>query len=216
MLKPPSDTPKVVAHTATTPDPASTSAKESAIVSLPAGTSRHAPPESPAQTAKSCPVFDHTWIARHIPHQGTMCLLDHVVDYDANHIVCVATSHRRPDHPLRHRDRLSAVVAIEYAAQAMAAHGAAIAGRDSPPTVGFLTAIRGVRFGVDRLDTLVDALDCEATRLSGDARNILYAFKVGAGDTLVAEGRATVMLDADDSLGLAPPDAGSLPLRKED
>lgn len=148
-------------------------------------------------------VYDHAWIARHIPHQGTMCLLDYVAQWDPAHIVCIATSHRRVDHPLRYRDQLSAVVAIEYAAQAMAAHGAAIAGRDAAPAVGFLTAIRSVRFGVDRLDTLEAALRCEATRLSGDARNILYAFNVRAGDQWVAEGRATVMLDADDTLGLA-------------
>jgi predicted hotdog family 3-hydroxylacyl-ACP dehydratase len=158
---------------------------------------------------KTPPVFDHAWIARHIPHQGTMCLLDHVVECDANHIVCMATGHGLPDHPLRHRDRLSAIVAIEYAAQAMAAHGAAIAGRDSPPSVGFLTAIRGVRFGVDRIDTLTEALRCEATRLSGDARNILYAFMVSAADVIVAEGRAAVMLDANDSLGLGAPGAGA-------
>lgn len=150
----------------------------------------------------AAPVFDHAWIARHIPHQGAMCLLDHVIEWDEHHIVCVATSHRDPAHPLRYRDQLSAVVAIEYAAQAMAAHGAAIAGRDSAPAVGFLTAIRNVRFHVDRLDTVPGALRCEATRLSGDARNILYAFDVSAGADIVAQGRATVMLDADDTLGI--------------
>ncbi|WP_240648391.1 3-hydroxylacyl-ACP dehydratase [Pararobbsia silviterrae] len=132
-----------------------------------------------------------------------MCLLDHVIEWDAEHIVCIATSHRRDDHPLRFRGRLSAAVAIEYAAQAMAAHGAAIAARTEAPAVGFLTAVRGVRFGVDRLDTLDAPLRCEAHRLSGDARNILYAFEVRAGEQRVAEGRATVMLDADDTLGLA-------------
>ncbi|HTJ94263.1 MAG TPA: hydroxymyristoyl-ACP dehydratase [Pararobbsia sp.] len=160
------------------------------------------PPEYAVTPATPTPIFDHAWIARHIPHQGTMCLLDHVVECDAGHIVCLATTHRNTDHPLRFRDQLSAVVAIEYAAQAMAAHGAALARREQAPAVGFLTAVRSVRFGVDRIDTLDAPLRCEATRLSGDARNILYAFKVSAGSTLVAEGRAAVMLDADDSLGI--------------
>jgi predicted hotdog family 3-hydroxylacyl-ACP dehydratase len=141
-------------------------------------------------------LHDHDWIAAHIPHHGAMCLLDSVIEWDAQHIVCMADSHRRADHPLRSRGRLSAVVAIEYAAQAMATHGAVLAHRDAAPGAGFLTAVRSVRFGVDRLDTLDTALRCEATRLSGDARNILYVFEVSAGTRSIASGRATVMLEA--------------------
>jgi predicted hotdog family 3-hydroxylacyl-ACP dehydratase len=141
-------------------------------------------------------LHDHDWIAAHIPHHGAMCLLDSVIEWDTQHIVCMANSHRHADHPLRSRGRLSAVVAIEYAAQAMAAHGAVLAHRYAAPGAGFLTAVRSVRFGVDRLDTLDTALRCEATRLSGDARNILYVFEVSAGGRSVASGRATVMLEA--------------------
>jgi predicted hotdog family 3-hydroxylacyl-ACP dehydratase len=150
------------------------------------------------------PLHDHDWITRHIPHAGAMCLLDAVIECDDAHIVCSASSHRRADHPLRSRGRLSAVVAIEYAAQAMAAHGAALAQRDAPPAAGFLTAVRSVHYGVDRLDTLPDNLRCEATRLSGDARNILYAFEVRAGAQTVANGRATVMLEASAPQGETP------------
>ncbi len=125
-----------------------------------------------------------------------MCLLDSVIEWDEHHIVCIASSHLRAGHPLRSRDRLPAVVAIEYAAQAMAAHGAVLAHRETVPRAGFLTAVRGVQFGVDRLDTLDAELRCEATRVSGDAHNILYAFEVSAGSQPVARGRATVMLEA--------------------
>jgi predicted hotdog family 3-hydroxylacyl-ACP dehydratase len=141
-------------------------------------------------------IHDHDWIAAHIPHHGAMCLLDAVIEWDAQHIVCTASSHRRTDHPLRSRGRLSAVAAIEYAAQAMAAHGAVLAQRGAAPAAGFLTAVRSVRYGVDRLDTIDADLRCEATRVSGDAHNILYAFEVTAGTRAIARGRATVMLDA--------------------
>ena len=43
--------------------------------------------------------LDRDWIARHIPHQGSMCLLDGVEEWDAQHILCRATSHRAPDNP---------------------------------------------------------------------------------------------------------------------
>ncbi|HAJ12631.1 MAG TPA: 3-hydroxylacyl-ACP dehydratase, partial [Comamonadaceae bacterium] len=28
-------------------------------------------------------MLDHRWIAAHIPHQGSMCLLDEVLTWDA-------------------------------------------------------------------------------------------------------------------------------------
>ncbi|CAB3782966.1 hydroxymyristoyl-ACP dehydratase [Pararobbsia alpina] len=161
-------------------------------------------PDDPDAASPVAILHDHDWIAAHIPHQGAMCLLDSVIEWDAQHIVCLASSHRRADHPLRSRGRLSAVVAIEYAAQAMATHGAVLAHRNAAPGAGFLTAVRSVHYGVDRLDPLDAALRCEATRLSGDARNILYAFEVSAGTHFIASGRATVMLDAGPASGGRP------------
>jgi predicted hotdog family 3-hydroxylacyl-ACP dehydratase len=32
------------------------------------------------------PPLDHAWIAAHIPHSGSMCLLDQVVEWDAERI----------------------------------------------------------------------------------------------------------------------------------
>ena len=38
------------------------------------------------------PPLDHAWIAAHIPHSGSMCLLDQVVDV-ALHLGCGVTRH---------------------------------------------------------------------------------------------------------------------------
>jgi len=141
-------------------------------------------------------VLDHAWIAAHIPHQGDMCLLDAVVDWSENAISCRAISHTDPANPLRAADRLGAATGIEYAAQAMAIHGALLAGQDDSPRQGYLTSVRSVTLHVDRLDDLSGPLDVQAERLSGDANNILYQFSVGhAGHCLLA-GRAAVVLDA--------------------
>ena len=59
-----------------------------------------------------------------LPHADAMCLLSGVREADAARIVCVATSHRDGDNPLRRHDMLPAVCGIEYASQAMAIHGA--------------------------------------------------------------------------------------------
>ena len=77
--------------------------------------------------------MNRAWIEAHIPHQGRMCLLDEVVDWNAHHIRCRTGTHRAPDNPLRSHGRLGVACGIEYAAQAMALHGAlagAAAGAD--------------------------------------------------------------------------------------
>jgi predicted hotdog family 3-hydroxylacyl-ACP dehydratase len=139
---------------------------------------------------------DHTWLLAHLPHQGSMCLLDGVTDWDAQRIRCRASSHRRSDNPLRAHDRLGAACGIEYAAQAMAAHGALLATPGEAPRVGYLTSVRSVDFLVARLDDIAVDLSVEAERLSGDDTTILYGFRVAAGERLLLSGRATVVLDA--------------------
>ena len=57
-----------------------------------------------------------------------MCLLDRMTAWSPSAIECVAVNHRDPRHPLRSASGLLASAAIEYAAQAMAVHGA-LAGR---------------------------------------------------------------------------------------
>lgn len=141
-------------------------------------------------------LLDHDWIAAHIPHQGAMCLLEAVVDWSATAIACRAGSHADPANPLRADGRLGAAAGIEYAAQAMAIHGALLAGQDDRPRQGYLTSVRGVTLHVARLDDLPGQIDVHAERLSGDDNHILYQFSLShAGRGLLA-GRAAVVLDA--------------------
>lgn len=145
-------------------------------------------------------TLDRDGIARLIPHSGSMCLLARLQSWDARRIVCTATNHRDADHPLRTASGLMSPCAIEYAAQAMALHGALIgqdAGTAASP--GFLASARGVQLHVLRLDNLppaeLDELRIEATRQSGDARQILYSFQVSHAGRSLAEGRAAVVLN---------------------
>jgi predicted hotdog family 3-hydroxylacyl-ACP dehydratase len=141
-------------------------------------------------------TLDHAGIAARIPHSGRMCLLARLLEWDAQRIVCAADDHRDAGHPLRSASGLLSPCAIEYAAQAMALHGALIgaeAGTAASP--GFLASARGVQLHVLRLDDLPGELRIEAVRQSGDERQILYSFRVTAGDQAVAEGRAAVVLN---------------------
>lgn len=142
-------------------------------------------------------TLDRAGIAARIPHQGEMCLLEAVTEWSAEHVVCRAVGHTDPAHPLRAEGRLGAANGIEYAAQAMAVHGALVAGSEAAPRQGYLTSVRGVTLHAERLDDLPGPLDVRAERLSGDASHVLYRFSVGHAGRCLLEGRAAVVLDAD-------------------
>lgn len=143
-------------------------------------------------------MLDRTGIAGRIPHQGSMCLLERVESWDAESILCSASSHRLADNPLRAHGRLGAACGIEYAAQAMAVHGALLAPPDSTtPKAGFLVSVRGVQIHVARLDELAEDLAVSATRLMGDENNILYQFRISVAERVLLEGRAAVVMNAE-------------------
>jgi predicted hotdog family 3-hydroxylacyl-ACP dehydratase len=139
--------------------------------------------------------LDRRWIAEHIPHQGRMCLLDRVLSWDDGCIECISGTHREPDHPLRAHGRLGAACLIEYAAQAMAVHGALLQPvAPGASRSGMLTSARSVELLVAHVDDLADELLVRAERQHSDARGALYGFRVSAGARLLAHGRASLVL----------------------
>jgi len=140
--------------------------------------------------------LDKSWIAQHIPHQGTMCLLDNVESWDAETIVCSAISHRELDNPLRSNQQLATTCGIEYAAQAMAVHGALLAPADSArPKSGYLVSIRSTQLYVARLDDIASDLKVEAICIARNDNDVLYQFNVHAQGRLLIDGRAAVVLN---------------------
>ena len=145
--------------------------------------------------------LNRAWIEARIPHQGRMCLLDEVLAWDAHHIRCSTGTHRALDNPLRSHDRLGIAAGIEYAAQAMALHGAlasaTLGASPAPPSrVGLLAGVRDVRLHVLRLDDIEADLLCEVTHLAGDNLTALYEFTLRDKDKSLLAGRASVVLDA--------------------
>jgi len=127
-----------------------------------------------------------------IPHAGAMCLLEQVVDCDETTIRCTSRTHLDPGNPLRGRNRLHPVCGIEYAAQAMALHGALMT--PERPRIGYLASVRDVHWRVAQLDDVGEELQVEATCLSADANAAVYRFRVYAGDAELLHGRASVFL----------------------
>lgn len=135
-------------------------------------------------------------ISRLMPHAGNMFLLQSVVGWDGSRIRCLGRGHRDPDNPLRSGGRLCTIAAIEYAAQAMAAHGGLTTRPEGRPRAGYLVSLRDVICKIAHLDDLDGDLVVEAQRLLGDAERVLYHFSVRIGDVEAASGRAAVILDA--------------------
>ncbi len=156
-------------------------------------------------------------IASLVPHAGPMCLLGAILDWDTEGICCEATI--AEVHPLHSNGRLPATALIEYAAQAMAAHGRLVAAdADAVEAVEAVDASGGP----DRLPTRprpgrlvglrATELNCrwvaqrqlriEVRQLGGDPANVLYGFDVlGVDDPQapqqLASGRAVVTLEAE-------------------
>jgi len=145
------------------------------------------------------PAMNAAGIALRVPHQGAMCWLDALLSWSDASIACLASNHRDAAHPLRTAHGLLASCAIEYAAQAMALHGALRAesqGETAGPVPGFLASARGVQLARWRLDDVDGPLRIEAERLAGDTRQLLYSFRVGdSTGAWLAQGRATVVLN---------------------
>lgn len=146
-------------------------------------------------------ALDRAWIARHIPHQGDMCLLDEVLTWNPVRVQCRSSTHRNATNPLRAHNRLAAVCGIEYAAQAMAVHGALIASRitsstQSATVAGYLASVRNVSLYADRLDDIEGDLIATAELVTGDQHTVLYDFTVSAGARVLLAGRATIVFNA--------------------
>lgn len=132
-------------------------------------------------------------LAELLPHKGAMCLLEAVERWDAESIVCRAVSHRDPANPLRVGSRLPAICGAEYAAQAMAVHGALAAPGNL--RAGMLAALREVKLFVRALDDVSGDLSIHARKLFTEGHRMLYEFSIEAETGKLVTGRSAVFLD---------------------
>jgi predicted hotdog family 3-hydroxylacyl-ACP dehydratase len=136
------------------------------------------------------PAPDRDALLTLVPHAGSMCLLDRVSSHSELAIQCLARSHRDPDHPLRRDGQLAALHLAEYAAQAMAVHGALAAGGKARP--GMLAALREIRLHARRIDTIQSELIIEATRRVAQSDGSLYEFRAQGDGRVLGEGRIAI------------------------
>lgn len=137
-------------------------------------------------------IIDKSKIRALIPHSGAMCLIDTVRTWSPQSITCTAAIQSAENNPLRRRGRLGSACGIEYAAQAMALHGALSAGNTGTPRAGALASVRETRFHA--LELQGDQLTIVATLLLSEGPRVIYQFVVSSEQQILIEGRAAVVL----------------------
>jgi predicted hotdog family 3-hydroxylacyl-ACP dehydratase len=129
-----------------------------------------------------------------VPHAGAMCLLDAALSWDDASILCRTQSHRDPSNPLRSKQGLSALLGVEYGAQAAAIHGALRVPADEEVEVrGYLVAVRDLLLAVDWLHEVEGPIDVSANLEIEDGPYIAHCFSIKTGSDLLLSGRLTVL-----------------------
>lgn len=142
-------------------------------------------------------MLDKSRVRALIPHAGSMCLLDSVVEWTAEQIRCETLTHREAANPLRRHGQIAALHLVEYGAQAMAVHGALLA--QGGPQAGMLGVLRDIKLHAARIDDISDALVVAAERRLARSDGLIYDFVVTLRDfptRTLCEGRISVVLHA--------------------
>jgi predicted hotdog family 3-hydroxylacyl-ACP dehydratase len=146
-------------------------------------------------------ILNSIEIARRVPHKGAMCLLDTVESWSSDEIFASAIIHSKTN-PLMIDGKLDSTAAIEYAAQAMAVHGAllgevaAAKGEPQPkPIMGFLASVRSVICHKPWLHESTNPITISATRTAGTVSPVSYDFSVSTREEVYVTGKATVVLN---------------------
>ncbi|MBA2549058.1 MAG: 3-hydroxylacyl-ACP dehydratase [Burkholderiaceae bacterium] len=135
-----------------------------------------------------------------LPHAGRMRLIDRVISYDEQKIICESDSHRVADHPLAEDGVISIVCGLEYGAQAMALHGALMAASSGggPVRRGYLVAASNLRWSAARLDACAAPLIIEAISEFRSENQVAYRFEIRTEAVAVLTGDARVQLSVPD------------------
>jgi predicted hotdog family 3-hydroxylacyl-ACP dehydratase len=137
-------------------------------------------------------TLDRPRISQLVPQTGAMCLLDEVIDWGPAHVSCKAQA-PGADHPLLRDGRVPAVMAVEYAAQACAVHGA-LSEPATAQRAGVLASLVDVDLRAGGVPLGEGPIAVDATMLGRTGNGCLYGFSVAVSGSIVVEGRLVVAL----------------------
>lgn len=129
-----------------------------------------------------------------IPHEGSMCLLDEVISFDSENIVCSTRSHRRADNPFMVEGELPTLVLVEYGAQAAAVHAGLLQTGIASGGTAFLGAIKSMKINAAMVAPSIEQLRVEASCLLNDSSGAIYRFQCGSDSDVLISGRLVLVL----------------------
>lgn len=114
-----------------------------------------------------------------IPHAGGMCLLEKVLAYSSDEIICQTRSHLLADNPLKKNGILSSMHLIEYGAQAIAIHGGlmqrdAIRVEPLKPKMAYIAMLKSITWGT--FNPFTENLQVKAKVIVADDMAKRYTF----------------------------------------
>ena len=141
------------------------------------------------------PPLSRLELSKFLPHGPNMCLLSTVEHWDASSIICLTSTHRNQDNPLRRHGVLEMVSGLEYAAQAMGVHvGLTQNISEHNASVGYLGAIRDIELGCQTFQQFNQDLTIEAKLLLEQPMSFVYTFFIKVQENTLLQGRASIFI----------------------
>lgn len=130
-----------------------------------------------------------------LPHGPGMCLIDRVLQYNSDRILCEIDSHLSSNHPLRYDGKLSSIILIEYAAQASAIHAILNQQTIEQNQTGYIGLIKNIKLHARYLHDIHETLTLQSRCLLCNVGGAIYEFKVTHSQP-AAEGQINILLPA--------------------
>ena len=143
-------------------------------------------------------LIDRAGIERLVPHSGSMCLLDAVLNWDSESIVCSTASHRRDSNPFRESGELQSVILVEYGAQAAAVHAGLVQqglGRGAGHRgTAYIGAVKDLLIRQATVDPAIETLQIQAQCLLNSNDGAIYRIQCKADEQLLLAARVVLVL----------------------
>jgi predicted hotdog family 3-hydroxylacyl-ACP dehydratase len=131
-------------------------------------------------------MLNREQIAALIPHGNSMCMLDEVVHYDRDHILCKSLHFARYENPLFETTPTNSLLLIEYAAQAAAVHSALLQSSLGKARPAFIGAVKQVEL-LKSVSDNATPIEVLARCLLNEDKGAIYEISVSQhGDVLIS------------------------------
>lgn len=147
------------------------------------------------------PALSRLELSKFLPHGNSMCLLSSVEHWDNSSIICLTSTHRNQDNPLRRNGVLGMLSGLEYAAQAMGVHvGLTRNISEHNASVGYLGAVRDLQVHSQTFQQFPEHLSIKANLLLEQQLSFMYTFSMKAGEVILLEGRASIFIQGPETI----------------